>query len=348
MERLKIEPDRVPKEIVEFECKLRGIPVEDRGLTELRMALKSVLDKEYADVQDKPAGEQLDFVSAVAELRELGDGSLQMRESCEALEAEPDKTELRKVRSALAHWAGRLRRFACENAPELDEDFAKVTSHFEVTFVCLSRLRIGGQAPTAAAAAVPQPSAGDADADARRASVLADLSHSLSALGDPASELAELRRASAGVKFPPDIKFFVAVEFDEASQLHVPVHDGVLPPLSPRSAAHHKKFQKYNWKLEFSGESDSKLCLSEFLEQVAWKKRENSMTDVDLLRGANNFFFGAARQWFKANSASWSSFSDLRVDLIANFRTADYDDCGNSCVCVRRRRMSGLIFMCVK
>ena len=326
MDKLRLEPDRVPKEIVEYECTLRDIPIAGKGLTELRVALKSALDKEYAREAEEPEGEQLDFEAAAKELHELGEGARKARGTCEELEVTLDANGLRKIRSTLAHWAGRLRRFSCdEESLELKVNFRQVAAHFEVTFLRAMRIRTGGQQSAAAPAGEEQQAADDAEPHERRASVLADLSVSLSALGDPGAELADLRR-SLGVKFPPDTKFFVAVEYDEASQLHVPVTDGGFPPLSPRSAAHSKKFQMYNWKLEFSGDSDSKLSLSEFLEQVEWKKRENSMTDVDLLRGAHNFFVGAARQWFKANSASWSSFADLKADLISNFRTADYDD----------------------
>jgi hypothetical protein len=82
----------------------------------------------------------------------------------------------------------------------------------------------------------------------------------------------------------------------------------------------------HNWKIDFSGDKNSKLSLSEFLEAIWWKQIENEMTDKELLRGAHNLFTGPALRWFKANFRKWGDFKDLKADLVANFRPPDYDE----------------------
>lgn len=328
MEKLRIEPDRLETALLKYECGLRSIEVDGRPLKDVYAELKQALTAELSGSSDGPDPPNFTFEQAAAELKLLGDYAVHMRTECEELERSPDVNRRRILRTVLAHFYARLKRFFCDDV-ELMGRCAMILAHFEVSCVRIVNVR-----PTAAASERPAAGAGGEASGAQhvsaeqRAEILAELSTSLSGLGDPAADLAALSRDQAtNLRFPPSTKFYVAVGYDETTQSHFPIDDdGGTSPFTARSAPPRHKFQMHGWKLEFSGDSECKLSLSEFLERVEWKKRENAMSDLDLLSGAHNLFSGAALNWYKANRTGWTRFQDLRDDLIRHFRTADYED----------------------
>lgn len=332
MEKLRIEPDRLEPELLKYECRLRSVDYEGRPAKDTYAELKHVLDAEYSGEADMPDPPLLTFEQAAAEIQLLAADAQKMRAGGEALEVSRDGTMRRKLRSCLAHFYGRLQRFFC-NVPDLLAQRDRILAHMEVSCARIVAVRPIAAAPRRLAE-VADGGADDAGPSderqpsvERQAEILAELSDSMAALGDPAADLAALSRGQASLKFPPSTKFYVAVGYDESTQSHFPINDdGSAPPFSARSAPQKHKFQMHSWKLEFSGECDGKMSLSEFLERVEWKKRENGMSDSDLLCGAHNLFTGAALNWFKANRIGWTKFQDLRDDLIRHFRSADYED----------------------
>jgi hypothetical protein len=325
MEKLKLEPDKVSAGVLEYECALRSIVVADRPVKDVQADLKRALVAECADDTLRPPVRPYDFETAAAEVESLGTCALKVRAECEELEKAPDADKRRKLKSLLAHFYARFQRFPT-NSPELVERCKQILAHMEVSCLRIMQVRASRAAATTGGSEAG-PSGEQQPTAERQAAILERLNESMLALGDdPVAELANLSRAQSSLKFPPDTKFYVAVGYDDATQSHFPLQDDGFSPFTTQSAPHKHKFQMHSWKLEFSGESDSKMSLSEFLERVEWKKRENGMSDSDLLRGAHNLFSGAALNWFKAHRASWTTFQDLREDLLRHFRIADYDD----------------------
>jgi Retrotransposon gag protein len=143
-------------------------------------------------------------------------------------------------------------------------------------------------------------------------------------VADPRLSFSFDSREEKGVKFPPNTKFFVAVGYDDKTKTHFPIDSDEFPA---QAAPHRPKLlHMHNWKIQFSGDNESKMTLSEFLEAVRWKQNECDMSDKELMRGAHNLFLGPALRWFKANSHKWARFKDLQSALVANFRPADYDE----------------------
>ncbi|MGL5405355.1 MAG: hypothetical protein ACRDAX_00925, partial [Propionibacteriaceae bacterium] len=320
MESIKIEPDRLSQDALAYECTLRGIVREGRSAKEIYGELSQRLTDEAAGTAEAPDGPEFTMEAATAELLFLADQAKEVRKKCLELEEAPNATERRRLRSELAHLYARARRFSFED--ELaTTNCSKVVAHLQVT--CMRLVSKAAELDDNETIAL-QDVAGPSDQAQQRAALLANLNHSLDALGDPAAELAAMSRTRAGVKFPADTRFYVAVEWDESTGSHIPVNDAAAPSFSGQARGN--KFQMHNWKVEFSGDAESKLSLSEFLEQVEWKRREHAMRDADLLRGAHNLFKGAALRWFRASCGNWNSFAELRTDLIANFRTADYEE----------------------
>jgi hypothetical protein len=326
MEKLKLEPDKVSPGVLEYECTLRSIAFADRPVKEVQADLKRALVAEYADESLRPPVRTFDFEAAAAEVESLGNCALQVRAECEELEKAPDADKRRKLKSLLAHFYARFQRFPT-NSPELVDRCKRILAHMEVSCLRILQVRVSRAAATTDGDGEAAASGGQQPTVERQAAILERLNESMLALGDdPVAEFANLSRAQSSLKFPPDTKFYVAVGYDDATQSHFPLQDDGVSPFAAQSAPQKHKFQMHSWKLEFSGESDAKMSLSEFLERVEWKKRENGMSDSDLLRGAHNLFTGAALNWFKAHRASWNTFQDLREDLLRHFRIADYDD----------------------
>jgi hypothetical protein len=81
-----------------------------------------------------------------------------------------------------------------------------------------------------------------------------------------------------------------------------------------------------SWNIQFSGDSDSKLSLAEFLRETELKFQESHLTDSDFWRSSHNLFVGVAKTWFLANKHLWTDWHSFQIDLVQNFKPANYDE----------------------
>jgi Retrotransposon gag protein len=331
MEKLKIEPDRLDPEPVRHELLARNLDISKiENLTQARELLKKRLNDE-AEGKVDPPDPVTDPDVVLAELKLMSADAPKVKEACTRCIAAPDPNEKRRLRTYLALCYARITRLATDS-DEVEKSRLELLAHFEQSLQILSKAKEPEEQID-----VMQDGNENAPLDAKaktRAQSMAELQQLMNRLNDPSVETDFVpdprlsfsfdSREDRGVKFPPQTKFFVAVGYDDKTKTHFALDDDEFPT---HAAPHRPKLlHMHNWKIQFSGDQESKMTLSEFLEAVRWKRDECEMTDKELMRGAHNLFVGPALRWFKANSTKWAKFKDLQSALIANFRPADYDE----------------------
>jgi Retrotransposon gag protein len=331
MENLKIVPDILDKEAVKFELAARKVDISElENLTEARELLRKHLNEEAAG-KSKPPDPVTDQEIVMNELKFMSASAPNVRDACLRFAAVPNLDEDCRLRTYLALCYARLTRLTPDTA-ELEQFKLKLLAHFEQSFQIVSKAKqpeeqIGGaqdedgQAPLDAKAKAMAKSRAELD---RLMNQLDDPSVDTDFVLDPRQGFSFNAQEEKGVKFPPNTKFFVAVGYDDKTKTHFPIDSDEFPA---QAAPHRPKLlHMHNWKIQFSGDNESKMTLSEFLEAVRWKQNECEMNDKELMRGAHNLFLGPALRWYKANSHKWGRFKDLQSALLANFRPADYDE----------------------
>lgn len=329
MEELKIEPDRLELSNIKAELEVRGIDISQLESKAQACDLLRKRLQDEASGKVVPPDKITDQKYVLDELKMISADAPRMRKACEAYVADPDPTKRRRLRTLFAYFYARLIRLLPEGE-DVEKSRVSLLAHLEQSFKIFNKVT----EPETEVLQDVSDNAPQDDAQNERKRSLEQLSLLMEHLNDPPietnfesnprSSFSFENSADKGVKFPPNTKFFVALGYDDKTKTHFALDDDEFPA---QATPHRPKLlHMHNWKIAFSGDEESQMTLSEFLEAVRWKQNECEMTDRELMRGAHNLFVGPALRWYKANFHRWAKFKDLQSALIANFRPADYDE----------------------